>query len=126
MTEAKMEKIAADMLLPGMTMKGIAERNGVSDRTLRNLRKTEAFQRVLATARAEAFERVFDSVCAFSQDSVQQLIGIMNDPKAPASARVSASRSILEYAHSYYNQIEILERIAALEQHFERMTNDEQ
>lgn len=124
MTEAKMEKIAADML-SCKTLREVAARNGISERSLRRIRGKEEFQRVLATARAEAFERVIDSVYASAPDSVQQLIGIMNDPKAPASARVSASRSILEYAHSYYNQIEILDRIAALEQHFERMTNDE-
>lgn len=124
MTEAKMERIAADMMLPGVTLKEVAARNGISDRTLRSLRKTEAFQRVIAAARAEAYERVFDVVCKSAPDSVRQLIEIMQDPKAPASARVSASRSILEYAQGYYNQAEILERIATLERHFERMTYD--
>ena len=124
MTEAKMEKIAADML-ECRTLHEVAERNGISERTLRRIREKEEFQSVLAAVRAETFERVCDAVCASAPDSVHQLIQIMKDPKAPASARVSASRSILELADRYHREAEIMERVEALEQLFERMGIDE-
>lgn len=124
MTESKMEKIAADMLLC-RTLKEVAEKNGIAERTLRRIRNTEDFQRIQMEARSKAFEGVFDVVCAAAPESAMQLIEIMRDQKAPASARVSASRSILEFAQGYYNQTEILDRISALEKHFERLTYED-
>lgn len=124
MTESKMEKIAADMLIC-RTLREVAEKNGITDRTLRRIRETENFRRILAAARSKAFEGVFDVVCAAARESALQLIEIMRDPQAPASARVSASRSILDFAQGYYNQTEILDRISALEKLFGRMTDEE-
>lgn len=69
MTEAKMKKIAAD-ILSCKTLREVAARNGISERSLRRIRGKEEFQRVLAAARAEAFERVIDSVYASAPDSV--------------------------------------------------------
>lgn len=124
MTESKMEKIALDMLLC-RTLREVAEKNGITERTLWRIRNTDEFQRILTEARAKAFEGVFDVVCAAAPESAMQLIEIMRDPKAPASARVSASRSILDFAKGYYDQTEILERILALENLFGRMTDEE-
>lgn len=124
MKESKMEKIAADMLIC-RTLREVAEKNGIAERTLRRIRNTEDFQRILMETRSKAFEGVFDVVCAAAPESAMQLIEIMRDPKAPASARVSASRSIMDFAQGYYNQTEILDRISALEKHFERMTYED-
>lgn len=115
MRDGKMEKIAVDMLYC-KTLKEVAERNGIADSTLRRMRKTPEFQRILSDIRADAYERVFDAVCGAAPDSLQQLIKIANDEKAPASARVSACRSILETAQSYYQQTELFERIIILEE----------
>lgn len=125
MTESRMEKIATDMLIC-RTLKEVAEKNGITERTLRRIRNTEDFHRILMEARSKAFEGVFDVVCAAAPESAMQLIEIMRDPKAPASARVSASRSIMDFAQGYYNQTEILDRISALEKHFERMTYEDE
>ena len=119
-----MEKLAADML-SCRTLKEVAEKNGITDRTLRRIRWSEEFQRILTDARNKAFEGVFDVVCAAAPESAQHLLEIMRDPKAPASARVSASRSILEFAQGYYKQTEVLDRIANLESLFEGMTFNE-
>ena len=123
MTEARMEKIALDMLIC-KTLKEVAEKNNISELTLRRLRKTAEFDAILSQKRAEAFERVFDAACSAAPESVAQLILIMNDKAAPASARVSAARSILDVAHGYYEQTEVLDRIAVLESMYERMIDE--
>ena len=124
MTESKMEKIAADMLLC-RTLKEVAEKNGITERTLHRIRSTDDFQRILTEARSKAFEGVFDVVCAAAPESAMQLIEIMRDPKAPASARVSASRSILDFAQRYSRDTEVFDRISALEKDFRRITYED-
>ena len=120
MTAEKMEKIAVDMLAC-KNLKEVSEKNKISDRTLRRLRRTADFQAIQAKVRAEAFDRAFDAACAAAQDSVRLLVDTIKDPAAPASARVSASRSILDLSKEYYNQIEILDRLSALESIVEGM-----
>ena len=124
MTEGKLQRVAGNVLMC-KTLKEAAAQSGISERTLRRIRKTDEFHEAMTAARAEAFERVFDVVCAAAPDSVAQLIAITNDPAAPASARVAAARSVLEFARACYDQRSILDRISALEAIFEGMTDDD-
>lgn len=125
MTEAKLQQLAANVLAC-KTLKEAAAQSGITERTLRRIRKTAEFQAALDAARAVAFERVFNVVCAAAPDGAEQLSTIMKDQSAPASARVAAARSILDLARAYYEQRGILDRISALEAAFERMTDYEQ
>lgn len=93
---------------------------------MRRIRESDEFKKILTSLRAEAYERVIDLVCASAQESVQQLLGVVKDNNAPASARVSASRTILEYANKYYDEIVYTDRLEALEKHFERMGLNDQ
>lgn len=122
MTEAKLQQLAANVIMC-KTWKEAAAQSGISDRTLRKIRKTAEFQEALEAARSAAFERVFDVVCSAAPESAEQLIAITNDQSAPASARVAAARSILDLARAYYEQRGIFDRISALEAAFERMTD---
>lgn len=124
MTEAKIQQIAANVLM-STTLKEAAAQSGISERTLRRIRGTADFQTALDAARAAAFERVYDVVCAAAPESAAQLIAIMNDQSAPASARVAAARSVLDLARVYYDQRSILERISMLEAIIERTTDYE-
>lgn len=124
MTEAKLQQLAANVLMC-KTLKEAAAQSGISERTLRRIRKTGEFQAALDTARAAALERVFDVVCAAAPDSAEQLLKISSDPAAPASARVAAARAVLDLALAYHDQRNILDRIAELETFFERMTTYE-
>ena len=124
MTEAKLQQIAGNVLMC-KTLKEAAERSGISERTLRRIRKTEDFHDALDAARAEAFERVIDMMCAAAPEAAAQLRAIANDPNAPASARVAASRSVLDFASAYTDMRNVLDRISAIETIFGRMTGYE-
>lgn len=114
MTEAKIQQLAGNVLMC-KTLKEAATQSGISERTLRRIRKTADFQEALNAARAAAFERVYDVVCAAAPESAAQLIAIMNDQSAPASARVAAARSVLDLARTYYERTDIIERLEFLE-----------
>lgn len=126
MTEAKLQQIAANVLMC-KTLKEAATQSGISDRTLRKIRKTADFKEALNAARAAAFERVIDVMCAAAPESAEQLIAITKDKTAPASARVAAARSVLDFASAYSKLQDVLDRISEFESFFGGMTgNDEQ
>ena len=115
MTEAKLQQLAANVLMC-KTLKEAAAQSGISERTLRRIRKTGEFQAALDTARSAAFERAVDAICSAAPENVEQLKAISTDPDAPASARVAAARFMLEFARDHYSREEIIERLIALEE----------
>ena len=125
MKAEKMKQLAATVLA-SRTMKEAAAKSGISERTLRRIRKEPDFLAALDEVRASALESMVNVVCDNAAAGAGQLVSIMNDSTAPASSRVSAARAILDTAKAYHDQVEIYDRITALEQHFERMTDDEQ
>ena len=117
MKKEKMAKIAADMLTC-RTYKEAAEKNGITDSTLRRLRKKPEFREALAEAKAELYETVFDRVRGAALDSVAKVISIMNDPAAPLSLQLTAAKTIIDLTGEQYNREEILERLRCLENIF--------
>ena len=117
MTEAKLQQLAANVIMC-KTWKEAAAQSGISDRTLRKIRKTAEFQEALEAARSAAYERVIDRMCAAAPESAEQLIAIMKDDTAPASARVAAARSVLDFASTYSKLREVLDRISEFEAFF--------
>lgn len=123
MTEAKLQQLAANVIMC-KTWKEAAAQSGISDRTLRKIRKTAEFQEALEAARSAAYERVIDRMCAAAPESAEQLIAIMKDDTAPASARVAAARSVLDFASTYNKLQGVLDRISEFEAFFGRMEDN--
>lgn len=123
MTEAKLQQLAANVIMC-KTWKEAAAQSGISDRTLRKIRKTAEFQEALEAARSAAYERVIDRMCAAAPESAEQLIAIMKDDTAPASARVAAARSVLDFASTYSKLREVLDRISEFEAFFGGITDN--
>lgn len=59
------------------------------------------------------------SVRKASSAAVQTLRGVMKDPAARPSARVTAARAVLEMAQKGIELKEVIDRVAALERAFE-------
>lgn len=117
MTKEKMEKIALDML-SCKTLKEAAEKNGITDSTLRRLRKKPEFKAALADAKADLYEAVFDRVRGAALDSVAKVISIMNDQDAPIQTQLAAAKTIIDLTGECYNREEIIARLTALERIF--------
>ena len=106
--------ISALLLQP--TLVDAATAIGVDERTLRRwLREHAPFQAAYREARRQVVQHAVVQVQHAAATAVHTLLGVMQDANAPASARVSAAKAILETAVKAV-ELEALEaRIAALE-----------
>ncbi len=76
-----------------------ADRAGVHETTLyRWLREDEAFERAYDEARNEAMKHLVGRLQRAAGSAVDTLEEVCQDPSAPATARVAASREILALA----------------------------
>lgn len=74
------------------------------------------FKEALREARRESVTLVAQQLSNVGANAVETLFEVMNDEDAPATSKVSASRTILEYLFRSYEDDEILERIETLEE----------
>lgn len=92
-----------------------AKRAGISESTLWRWLRTDDFQTAYREARRETVSQAIGALQKASSEAVEALREIMQDKEAPATARVSAARSILEFAIKGMEIEDILARLEALE-----------
>jgi hypothetical protein len=106
--------IRALLLQP--TLVDAATAIGVDERTLRRwLREDAAFQIAYREARRAVVQHAIAQVQHATGEAVATLRQVMQDPEAPASARVSAAKAILETAVKGIEIEDLAARIAILE-----------
>ena len=120
---AKMQQ-ALDALLVSNTRKAAAEKAGIDAKTLRGYFKKEEF----LEAYKEAFTAKVDEATRQAQQSLSPalstLVEICQDKEAGYMARVSASRSLLEYGLKLGEYNDIAARVAELEERINRERNN--
>ena len=112
-TRKQEQAIAA--LLTEPTLEGAARAVGVNVATLSRWRQQPEFGDAYREARQETIERVTAHISASCSTAVSTLCAIMEDTDAPASARVSAARTMLEHAYRAFETEDLTARIATLE-----------
>lgn len=106
-------------LITEPTIKAAADKVGITTPTLHKWLKLPEFRSAYMEARRQAYTVAVARLQQAAAEAVEALRSIMNDPKKPASARVSAARSILELAIKAIEiedleiRIEELERLMA-------------
>ncbi len=114
MTPNKEKALAA--LLAHATKKEAAEAAGIDPRTMRRYFDDADFQR----AYKEAFGGMVEDATRQAQQSIAPALStlreIVESEEENAQARISAARSILEYAVKLGEQLDVLDRLTALEQ----------
>jgi hypothetical protein len=106
--------ISALILQPTLADAAIAI--GVDERTLRRwLREHTSFQAAYREARREVVQQAIVQVQRATSEAVETLRTVMQDVAAPASARVSAAKTVLETAVRAVELEDLEVRIAALE-----------
>lgn len=113
LTRKKEAVIVALLLEP--TLEKAAARVGISESTLWRWTQLESFQAAYREARREAVSQAIGALQRASSEAVETLRDIMKDTAAPATARVSAARSILEFAIKGVEIEDILARLETLE-----------
>ena len=111
----RVESALIAALLAGSTWEQAATAAGCSRATVSRRLAEPAFRARLEEARAEHLQLVSDRLAHACTSAVETLEGIMADPAAPPSARVSAARSTLDLAGRYREMVEVEERLQALE-----------
>jgi hypothetical protein len=92
-----------------------AARAGISESTLWRWLRIPSFQAAYREAKAQAVGQAIACLQRASSEAVETLREVMQDTAAPATARVSAARTILELAIKGIEVEDILARLEALE-----------
>jgi hypothetical protein len=105
--------IAALLVAPSVT--AAAQQIGVNENTLLRWLKDAAFQSAYRDARRAVVQHAIAQVQQATGEAVETLRNVMQDPAAPASARVSAAKAMLDTALKGIDIDDLEVRIAALE-----------
>jgi hypothetical protein len=98
------------------TLKEAATSAGVSETTLWRYMQDEAFAKRLREARRDAVSHAVIRLQRASADAVTVLQDIMTKEDAPASARITAARAVIDYAVRAVEIDELKSRINDLEE----------
>ncbi|MHB2018692.1 MAG: hypothetical protein ACYCW6_17225 [Candidatus Xenobia bacterium] len=97
-SESKAERrydLAIAALLTEPSLRDAATKAGVSERTLFRWQQTPLFRERFAAARRETVRQAIAKLQAISSKAVETLEAVMDDPEAPATAKVAAAKEIL-------------------------------
>jgi hypothetical protein len=113
LTRKQDQAIAALITCPSIL--DAARQSGIAEVTLYRWLKLAGFQAGYTAARRAVVQQAIVQVQQATGEAVETLRAIMHDPEAPASARVSAAKTILETAVKAVELEDLAIRIAALE-----------
>ena len=111
---ARREAVLA-LLVSGATIKATADSVGTNEKTIRRWLKEPEFAAELAEARADVTKGVIRSLIGKAEQAITTLDDIMTTEKVSAHAKVTAARTIIEYALKSIETEEIINRIEELE-----------
>jgi len=104
-------------LLTAQTIAEAAELAGCGERTAYRWLRSEPVRSALSEALDIALSQAAAKAAGAMGSAVEVLLAIAQDITAPASARVSAARAILQNGVAMRESLELSERVAALEAH---------
>ncbi|WP_257349060.1 hypothetical protein [Pseudalkalibacillus decolorationis] len=113
---SRKQEIAVMALLTEPTIKQAAEKVQVNEATLYRWLQLEGFQDMYKNAKRQAVEQATARLQQSSTLAVNTLNDVMSNPKAAAMARVTAAKTVLEFAYKAYELDELQERVEALEE----------
>ena len=114
-TLTRRQEVFIAALLSCPTIAQAARTAGIAEVTAGRWLKDLAFQEAYRTARRHVVQHAVARVQQATCTAVETLRAIMQDPEAPASARVSAAKAVLETAIKGIELEDLEARIAALE-----------
>ena len=103
-------------LLVSNTIRDAAKTSDIAERTAYRWLRTEPVKSALSEALDAALGQAAARCSGAMAASLQVLLAIAEDIEAPASARVSAARTILEGGPKLRESLELSDRVTALEQ----------
>lgn len=107
------------MILALITCKDITDASntlGVTRQAIYNRMRKPEFRQKLREQRQDKYQVANTKLTDAMNDAIETLITIMNDTETSAGIRVKASQTILDICLKTTEQMDILERIVAIEQ----------
>jgi hypothetical protein len=117
---SRKQEQAIAALLTAPTIGQAAQAVGISEPTLWRWLKRADFQRAYRRARQEVVAQAVSRVQQLASQAVEALASIMDDDQAPAGARVSAAKAILELSTKSFTLDDVREQLAELEERLQR------
>lgn len=112
---SKRREAAIGILLTTSTLVDASKKIGISYSTLWRWLQNPDFQKALKEAKKQAVAQATSTLSKICHESVLTLQEIMNDKDAPASARVSAAKCVLDSGLKGVELDDLEARLAALE-----------
>lgn len=111
-------------LISSSTLREAAKSSGISEATVYRWLRQPNFKEAYRIARLEALQITVARLQSASASAVDTLLDVSISQTVPASARVAASKAILEYALKATETEELLTRIEKLEEAIEEAYAD--
>ncbi len=108
------ERILSALIAAG-SVRRAAQIADVSESTIRNRLKDDAFRAEYEAAKGEILSEACDALSARLTQAVDALSDVIEDRENPATARISAASSVLQHGLRYIEAANILRRLDALE-----------
>jgi hypothetical protein len=110
----KMEQaIAALLSQPSISV--AAKKVGVGEKTLFRWLQLDEFQRAYKASRRRIVDQTITQIQSVMSEAVQALLNVMSDDAAPASAKVSAARALLDIGFKVVEIEDLESRIEKIE-----------
>jgi len=113
---SRKQELAIAALLTCSAITDAAKQCGIGEVTLHRWLKDATFQAAYRDARRAVVQHAITQVQQATGEAVETLRRVMQDPEAPASAKVSAAKNILDTAVKAVELEDLEARITALEQ----------
>lgn len=109
------QELAISALLHAESIRKAAEEAGIAEATLHRWMKETSFQEAYRAAKREVINHVISRLQRSAGKAVKILLEVAEDKESPASARVSAAKTILETSLKAVEIEDIENRITELE-----------
>lgn len=119
--QTRKQSIFIANLLAEPTVKEAAQKSGIGEATAYRWMKDPAFQESYREARWESVSQAVRQSQQLSVEAMNTIRSIMNNESAPAGARLSAARSILEFAVKTVELEDLTARVEKLEHYAEEI-----
>lgn len=117
----KKERFLSEMLLNGSIEKA-ASNAGISKTTAYRYLDDDDFNELYKEKRKQSLDEVVAQLTTAATKAVKTLEEVLDDEEAPPTAKVSASRAILDNMFKGFSLVEIEDRLTKIESSFK--TND--
>jgi hypothetical protein len=112
---SRRKELAIAALLSQPSIGGAAKKAGIAEKTLFRWLQLNEFQRAYKNARRQVIDQTIAQIQSVLSEAVQTLLNVMSDIEAPASAKVSAARALLDIGFKVVEIEDLESRIEKIE-----------